>query len=379
MKIHINKIVESIEKGNCVFFIGAGISASCGLPSGSDLTKNIAKELNITFKNRNLPEIAEFYKTEFSKIDLIELVRKSIEIDIPDEKLTAYKIIKRLPINIILTTNYDNLLQKLSNDYNVINRNNNIWKIDDRSKNIIKIHGDLDFTDDLILTESDFYKYEDKYPNILSYLKYIFSSKLIVFLGFGLRDLNTTNILFWINKTLHSSGRNHYAVLKSVNKNYKDVLESRNIKVIKMDAEKFLIETAKKLNIDLAAKEEINFNAFYMPDIINFGEESNINFEFKNNTNDVIQLLSYKFEAYHNGTIIAIYAKHSFLETIQAKKEFKKNFNKVNPLQLYFSNSTIKGEFSSRIFIEYVKLNSSQNNINSNVKTIISIANLLVK
>jgi len=240
MDIHINKIVESIEKSNCVFFIGAGISASCGLPSGNDLSKNIAEELSIPIKKRNLPEIAEIYETEFNKNDLVELLKKNIEIDIPDEKLSVYKIIKTLPINIILTTNYDDLLQKLSNDYIVINRNSAIWKIDERSKNIIKIHGDLNFTDDLIITESDFFKYEDRYPNILSYLKYIFSSKLIVFLGFGFRDLNTTSILFWVNKTLSSNSRNHYAVLKSVDKNYKKVIESRQVKVIKMDAEKFL-------------------------------------------------------------------------------------------------------------------------------------------
>ena len=379
MNIHINKIVESIKKSNCVFFIGAGISASCGLPSGNDLSKIIAKELDIPIKSRNLPEIAEFYETEFNKHDLVELLRKNIEIDIPDEKLTVYKIIKRLPINIILTTNYDSLLQNLSNDYIVINRNSAIWKIDDRSKNIIKIHGDLDFTDDLIITESDFFKYEDRYPNILSYLKYIFSSKLIVFLGFGLRDLNTTGILFWANKTLCSNSRNHYAVLKYVDKNYKNVLKSRNIKVIKMDAVKFLTEIAEKLNIDLIAKEEILFNAFYKPDIINFGEESTINFKLNNNTNNSVQLLSYRFEAYYNGVIIAMYKKHLFLKIIQPNAPFKKEFNKVNPLLHYFNNSTIKGEFSSRIIIEYVILNSSQNDEQEDVKTVISIANLLVK
>ena len=43
---------------------------------------------------------------------------------------------------------------------------------------------------------------------------------------------NTTNILFWANKTIGTGKKKNYAVFKSINKYFKKILEDRNIIVI---------------------------------------------------------------------------------------------------------------------------------------------------
>jgi hypothetical protein len=371
---HLQKIADNINNNSCVFFIGAGISSDCGLPSGNDLSKKFAEQLGLDFENQRLSELAEYFEVEFGRQELIEFLKKELLIHIPQENRGCYNIIVKIPINIIITTNYDNLLQDLSNKYNVIKKNDDLWKINESIDNIIKIHGDLDFPEDIIITDSDFINYYDRYPNISSFLEYIFSTKSIIFLGFGLKDLNTTNILFWANKTMGTGKKKNYAVFKNINKYFKKVLENRNIIVIETNANDFLKQITDKMDIDLDKKEPLlEFKTYYSNEHIKMGDETNINFDFTNNADQSIICISYQFEAYHEGNFILKYTKHAYNERIEPGSNVRKPWGVVNPLHAYFGGLLLKGLYESKVYIDYLIGDDK------NIKTVVGSAKLIVE
>lgn len=380
MKHHLKKIAEHIRNEDCVFFIGAGISSTSGLQSSKDIAQKIAEELSIEFNNASLPELAEFYESEFKRVALIDFLRKNFdESKITAEQKYLYQIITKIPIKIILTTNYDNLLKSMSDDIIVINRNIDLWRIKENLKNIIKIHGDFDAPEELVITESDFIKYPDNHPNMMSFIEYIFSSKVIVFLGFGLRDLNTTSILFWLNKTLKETRTSIYSIMKPVDQFYKKVLEKRGVTVLEENAKSFLEELAQILNIDLAKKKnDLEFNSYYEPNIIARGDNSKIIFNLKNNTQEVIYCLSYRFEGYLNDVLIAQFPKHAFNQKIESNSLEIKPFKIVDPVKYYFRGKPGKGKFITKVYLEY-RIGEPEDSTDAIIDIVIADAIITVK
>lgn len=305
----------------------------------------------------SLPEWAEFYEVEFGRHELITFLKKEILIDISESAKLPFQIINCLPIDIVLTTNYDGLLESVSTKYVSIKRNDEIWKINPSNPTIVKIHSDLDDADNVIVTGSDFYNYQNKFPNLNSYLEYIFSSKCILFLGFGLNDINTNNILYWTRRTLTHS-RKSYAVIRNLDPLRKKVLEKRGIVVIDEDVTSVLEKLALRCSNDSEREiKDLEFDLTYNHSSIRRGEKSQIVFKFMNPGIQKITLLTYQFEAYFNNELIGTYKKHIYDErpnTIDGKQALINPFNKVNPLTSYFKSHDSKGNYESRVTVEYV-------------------------
>lgn len=69
-----------------------------------------------------------------------------------------------------------------------------LYLFQDLSKNLlVKAHGMLS---NVILSEQDYNEYEQKFPLILSFIRYVFSKHKVLFIGFSLSDPNFNKILF---------------------------------------------------------------------------------------------------------------------------------------------------------------------------------------
>ncbi len=358
MQHHIEKIAEIIDKGECVIFIGAGLSNNCGIPTGRDLAKKLARQLGrCEAEGINLPEWAEYFEVEFGRHELISFLKKEILIDIPEENRHPFNLISCIPFDTILTTNYDELAEGISSEYVTVKRNEEIWKIKSGQPIVVKIHSDLDDIHNVIITESDFYNYLNKFPNINSYLEYVFSSKCILFIGFGLNDINTNNILYWTRKTQRSS-RKSYAVIKNIDPLRKKVLENRGLIVVDHDGTDFLEKLAHKFfGTESLETAELIFQPRYIVNRLRRGENTQIEFNFKNNGSKEVTLLTYQFEGYHENNMVGTYKKHLYDEqpnVIPPGESLTFLFNKVNPLVAYFKSRDFIGQYESRITIEYV-------------------------
>ena len=97
----------------------------------------------------------------------------------------------------IITTNYDDLIeQELSKEflqYHIIREDKDIPQMA-CPNTLVKMHGDY-VTDNIVLTEDDYYNYKENFPLTRAFVQSLFASKLILFVGFSFADLNLKFIL----------------------------------------------------------------------------------------------------------------------------------------------------------------------------------------
>jgi len=240
----INQNLKYIFTSNdikVVFLIGAGCSKEYGLPLGKKFMKKFLEKFNIQKDKENLTEIfLKKYKSLTSK-EKIEVIK---ELLIPSKKSLTYKIlcnlVKENYCELIITTNYDNLIEKeclkiQKFTYNELKQND--YKLPatqtDKSK-LIKIAGDIE-TNIPLWDDKDFEQNIEKF--VSNQIKQLIGNKPIIFMGYsGSEEKLQTDI--W--KEL--DGINNFIIVSpNENKN----LQSRNsTKYIKSHCENFMVEFA---------------------------------------------------------------------------------------------------------------------------------------
>ena len=115
----IKKITYQLSNYKLIPFIGSGFSKPLNLPTWQELINGMKSKL-ITSSNNHL-EIAQEYKDYYGRDDLINFIRKRIEItNIPDGALANQQLILSLLPPLIYTTNYDNALELASSELNYL-------------------------------------------------------------------------------------------------------------------------------------------------------------------------------------------------------------------------------------------------------------------
>ena len=210
----LNDIKKYSSMGKLSVFVGAGVSALSGFPSWSSLIKNMANEIDYTYKIDSEGN-AIFSSEELLKIPQVYYIMKGetdyenkIKENFSDTYSTneVYDLILSLQPNHILTTNYDNLIEKTAakfgRNFSVLNSNDVVSKAE-TTNYIVKVHGD--FTSKFVLKEQDYLNYEQDFILIDNIVKNIFATNLVIFIGYGLNDYNIKLILNWVRQAQSSS------------------------------------------------------------------------------------------------------------------------------------------------------------------------------
>lgn len=218
--------------------IGAGFSRSAAitgdknkkLPLWFNFSEILMKELN---SNSTDPlRLAEEYNIYFGKQALHDLIKKEIN-DIAWEPGELHKLLLELPWSEVLTTNWDTLLERASEDihqpvYSVVLKQEDLSSA--RSPRIVKLHGTIDVTKDLIFTQEDYRKYPQQYAAFVNFARQVFIENELCLLGFSGDDPNFLQWAGWVRDHLSTHSRRIYLVgalgLSSSKRKY---LESINI------------------------------------------------------------------------------------------------------------------------------------------------------
>lgn len=204
----VNEILKDIDnwrKNNKLsVFVGAGVSMLSGLPSWGDVIKSMLKEMpDLKYEEDKLSsddylKIAQMYFNTFGEEKYKDKVKGSFREDCTPNKI--HDLIFALHPNHILTTNYDNLLEqeavKVGRNFSVINADNTVSSAPSSSY-IVKVHGDFS-SSNFVLKEQDYLDYEQNYKLIDKLVKTIFSTNLVIFIGYSLQDYNIKLILNWV-------------------------------------------------------------------------------------------------------------------------------------------------------------------------------------
>ena len=213
-EISYEQLKESIRKGNTILFVGAGISASVGLPDWETLMGHLAKQLGYESKvfrqyGDNL-DLAEYYRQEKSFGKLQSWMKK--EWDVEEEKIRnseIYEAITKLNFPIIYTTNYDRCLEKamdiLGKKYKTIVDVKDMADLEPDIVQIVKFHGDVMDKDSIVLSESQYFDRLNFETSLDIKLRADMLGKSILFVGYSLSDINIRMMLYKLNQLWEKS------------------------------------------------------------------------------------------------------------------------------------------------------------------------------
>lgn len=218
---YINLFREKAENNKLIIFVGSGVSLNVdGMQSWYSLIQKMAQTINYskcsTCKNSkdgcsDFCLLKEDYSTdEFLKIpqyvynkskDLYDKILKENIKDVSVDAPLSEAIFDINPVHII-TTNYDTLLESSKNEfceqYQVIVHDKDLLNAE-KSKYIIKMHGDINDLDTIILKEEDYLNYSQEHVLLELFVKSLLVDHTILFLGYSLNDYNIKLIISWLN------------------------------------------------------------------------------------------------------------------------------------------------------------------------------------
>lgn len=211
---YIDFLAQELEKNKLVIFVGAGVSMNSGLPNWKNLVKKFANGLGIEKENytsEEFLEIPEIYYNTFGKIRYYEILETEFNNSyLPN---SVHDTLKKLDLNYVITTNYDNLIEDSLNKekkYDIIKKEEEL-AYSKSNKMIIKMHGDIE-NRNTVLKKSDYDAYEEKFPLITTFIKGLFTTNTVMFIGYSLNDINVKNIMKWISDILKEDFRRVYLV-----------------------------------------------------------------------------------------------------------------------------------------------------------------------
>ncbi len=241
------ELKSSIREGNVILFVGAGISATLGLPNWSQLISYISSELGYDdriFKQYgdNLT-LAEFY--EISKGHIGELrswmdTQWSVSIE-EIKKSMIYETIVKLNFPQIYTTNYDHCLETAftawHKNYKRIIDVDDFVGIDHTATQIIKFHGDTISDSSIVLTERSYFERLAFDSPLDIKLRADMLGKSLLFIGYSLSDINIRLLIYKLDqlwqKSNNSSKRpKSYIFLPTPNPIQEAIFQRRGIHAI---------------------------------------------------------------------------------------------------------------------------------------------------
>lgn len=190
-------IQRASRENRLVIFVGAGVSMNSSVPSWNQLINRMKAELPNEFSEEtDALKIAQIYKDSRGHKEYMDKVKDILLYNKAVPNPLHKSILALNPCHII-TTNYDDLIeQELSKEflqYHIIREDKDIPQMA-CPNTLVKMHGDY-VTDNIVLTEDDYYNYKENFPLTRAFVQSLFASKLILFVGFSFADLNLNFIL----------------------------------------------------------------------------------------------------------------------------------------------------------------------------------------
>lgn len=219
------RLISDLKDGRVSLFIGAGVSATLGLPSWSGLISAMANDLSIDkdlfARLGSFTELAEFYFLETGdRHSYAENLQKKWK-KTDDELLGSqvHRAISELPVGLMYTTNYDDFLERSialnGKSVQSIVSASDMVKGTSIDVEVVKFHGDLASPDTMVVSESDYFNRLLTDTPLDIRLRADLLSSNFLFLGYSLSDPNVRSMLFRLSQIRRSELGRSVSDLKS--------------------------------------------------------------------------------------------------------------------------------------------------------------------
>jgi hypothetical protein len=248
--VHIKTIKQAIEEDRLAIFVGAGVSKSSdteytSLPLWGDLISELKSDLAIT-EELDYLKLAQLYYLEFGEQKYTQVLKKYFPEDIAPSSL--HNTILKINPRVIITTNWDSIIENAIEQegylYDTICTDKDLVNSTSQNK-FIKIHGDFK-NHNIVFKEDDYLNYSRDFPLIENYIKSVFSTHTVLFLGYSYNDTNLKHIMKWIQS--HSSSvPPMYLVNSKTNKPQESYLKNHGITTLVLDSGSYPVDEIQHL------------------------------------------------------------------------------------------------------------------------------------
>ena len=188
------------------------------MPLWDDLGRALGQEMHDYPYSSPLDAISAF-EHEFSRPRLVERLSELLQVR-DAQPGTTHDAFCSLRFDIVCTTNLEFLLERqyaLLRRYcwPVINEDQLAVSQERTAVTLLKLHGDLQHPSRLVVTESDYDGFLDRYPLLATYLSSLLITRTAVFVGYSLNDPDFRQIWQVIEDRLGKGRRAAYAILVS--------------------------------------------------------------------------------------------------------------------------------------------------------------------
>ncbi|MEZ4357842.1 MAG: SIR2 family protein [Eubacteriales bacterium] len=260
--MRINQMIDKIKEANVenklVVFIGAGVSSNSGYKPWQELIREMDKKIKYSedpsdkrYSNDELLRIPQY----FCQSDP-EAYKETIEDNysfLPEKTNKIIDKILELKPHHIITTNFDTLIEfsiretgrkiiesRTQNHYAFIRKDQDLISVSQNNL-LIKMHGDINEFDSIVLKEDDYLNYSSSHILIETFIKALLIDHTFLFVGYGVNDYNLKLIMNWVDNVVlnykmdKDIRRPHFFInpdIKPLSKFDKKYFETKNIYVI---------------------------------------------------------------------------------------------------------------------------------------------------
>jgi hypothetical protein len=215
----IDRYATALNEGNAALFIGAGLSRPAGFVDWSELLRDVAAELGLDVdRETDLIAVAQYHVNDVQSRTRLDqaIVDAFTEDATPSE---AHRIIARLPVRTIWTTNYDTLIEDAFDGagkrLDVKRAQSDISiTVPRRDAVLYKMHGDVHDPANAILTKDDYETYSERRKAFVTSLGADLLNKTFLFLGFSFTDPNIEYVLARIRGLMGDHQRVHFCLMR---------------------------------------------------------------------------------------------------------------------------------------------------------------------
>ena len=215
-----NRLLRRIQSGKCTPFLGAGACYGA-LPLGADVAEELAQRYGYPFPDRDLVRVAQYAAVQSDpnapKEDVVDILRaagppKYTQPPQFGNSGEPHSVLASLPLPIVITTNYDDFMvrafkwklkdarREICRWQDILQHVESIFEKDPGYKPtpanplVFHLHGALDVSESLVLTEDDYLTFlaniaakPDLLPEVV---QQAFAATSFLFIGYRLGDWN---------------------------------------------------------------------------------------------------------------------------------------------------------------------------------------------
>ena len=190
---------QQLANGEVCAFVGAGLSVGAGLPGWYDLISQLSQRIGYKLApaewatSDTLIDAAQAYVNSQGLNSLITFLRRNLD-SLGKSPTAAHQALARLPIKLVFTANYDDLLERAFRDagrrVNLVTKDTYIPYIEQGGNvvNVLKLWGDLDQPELIVLTREQYGRFFLERPQLVKLLEVQLGLSTMLYLGWSHRD-----------------------------------------------------------------------------------------------------------------------------------------------------------------------------------------------